>query len=393
MSLVDILLVVAAAMFAISGYRNGLIVGALSFVGFLGGGFVGMLLVPRIVGDWAPGVGQALVAAGLVIFAASLGQLLAAWAGSRVRGLVTWRPARLLDSSLGALVSVVAVLLIAWFVASALRTAPVPAITREIRESRVINAVDRVMPDASRTLFASFRNLLTANGFPRVFDGLAPERILPVSPPQPAVAQTAGVRAAADSVVRITGDAECRRIVEGSGFVYAPKHVITNAHVVAGVTRPVVEVGGEGRRLPARVVAFDSRRDVAVLYVPDLRAAALRMIPGASRGDQGVVAGFPGGGPYELGPARVREQIAARGPDIYERTTVTREVLSLLAVVRPGNSGGPLLSPRGQVLGVVFAKSLDDDQTGYALTVGEVAPVADQARTAVARVPTGGCTR
>jgi S1-C subfamily serine protease len=269
--LLDVLLLLSVVSFAISGYRQGFVVGILSLAGFLGGGVLGMLLAPRFVESWQPGLSQSLAAVGIVLACAVLGQLLMALAAGWLRSRITWRPARLVDSTAGAFVSAVAVLLVAWFLASALRAAPVPALTEQIRDSKVINAVDRVMPDAGRSMFSTFQSLLDENGFPRVFGGLSPERILPVAPPESGVVETAAVRNARASIVKIVGSARsCDREVEGSGFVFAPGHVMTNAHVVAGVRSPTVQVAGTGRALPARVVAYDSRRDVAVLQVPGL---------------------------------------------------------------------------------------------------------------------------
>jgi S1-C subfamily serine protease len=165
---------------------------------------------------------------------------------------------------------------------------------------------------------------------------------------------------------------------------------MTNAHVVAGVAQPTVRATG-GDVLDARVVAYDPLRDLAGLFVPGLDAPALRFDPTAQRGDAAVVAGFPRGGPYRLDAARVREQISARGPDIYGRAQVTRQVLSLFTTIQPGNSGGPLLSSDGRVYGVIFAKSVDDPQTGYALTVAEAQRVANPAATATTGVSTGDC--
>jgi S1-C subfamily serine protease len=391
-NVVDVLLVLAGVSFALSGFRQGLIVGVSSFFGFLAGGVAGMLLVPSLLRGWDPGVPQVLVAVCVVVALATLGQVLLGYVAARIRGRLTWRPARLLDSTAGGLVSLAAVLVVAWFVAAALRQAPLPTLSREIAGSRVLAAVDDAMPDQAGGLFRSFRRVLGDSGFPQVFGGLSPERIAPVDPPDPGVAGRPGIRAAAASVVRVDGDArECGRTVEGSGFVYAPRRVLTNAHVVAGVDEPEVRVGGRGPALSARVVLYDFRRDLAVLAVPDLDAPALDFDGGARRGDQAVVAGFPRGGPYQLDPARIRERISARGPDIYNSRSVTREVFSLYTRIQPGNSGGPLLSPGGDVYGVIFAKSLDDPDTGYALSPAEVVPVARAGRGAEREVDTGDC--
>ena len=390
--IVDVLLTVAALSFAASGWRQGLIVGTLGFLGFLGGGVAAMVLTPRVIQDWSPGATQTVVAAAIVLGSALVGQVLLTAVAGRLRGLLVWGPIRAVDSALGALVSVLGMLIVSWFLATAARSSSVPSIAREVSESRVLLAVNRAMPEYSRGLFSSFRGLLDEGQFPQVFGGLAPERILPVPKPDTRAGSTPEIARAGLSIVKVIGSApSCDRRIEGSGFVYAAQHVLTNAHVVAGVTEPTVSIGGVGRAYPARVVAFDAKRDVAVLYVPHLPARPLPLVAGAGRGDTAVVAGFPRGGSYTLAPARVREQIRARGPDIYGSAQTSRDVLSLYATVQPGNSGGPLLTPKGGVYGLVFAKSVDDASTGYALTIGEVSPVADRARSAIAPVGTGGC--
>jgi S1-C subfamily serine protease len=389
---IDILLVISAISFGFSGYRQGFVVGVLAFVGFLGGGVIGLLFAPTAVQRLDAGVFQSLVAIGLVLVMATIGQVALAWLGGMVRDRITWRPARVVDAGLGALVSVIAMLLVSWFLASSLRPGPVPTLSRQISDSRIITAVDGVMPESANTLFSSFRRVLDDSGLPTVFGGLSPESIRAVSPPRADVARRPAIRTASASVVEIEGTAgSCNRRLDGSGFVISAQHVLTNAHVVAGVTRPNVRVGGEGSRLAARVVVFDSRRDLAVLYVPDLHASALAFDDSGARGDSGVVAGFPQGGPFQLEPARIRDTIEARGPDIYQRSQVTRQVFSLYANVQPGNSGGPLLTPNGDVYGVVFAKSLDDAKTGYALTADEVAPVVAEGKGRTTETSTHSC--
>lgn len=392
MNWLDLVLLVAAVSFAVSGYRQGFVVGVLGFAGFLAGGVLGLLLAPQLVRTLTPGLGQSLLAVAIVLFAATVGQVTLGWVGSLLRGRITWQPARAVDNGLGAAVSVVAVLVISWFLASALRPGPLPSLSRAIGDSSVISSIDQVMPDRARTLFSSFRRVIDDSELPPVFSGLRPERIRAVPPPDGTVAGTPAVRRASRSVVKVVGTAEsCSRTLDGSGFVISRQHVLTNAHVVAGVDRPEVRMPDGGAGLDARVVLFDPRRDLAVLYVPDLQAAALPLDDSAGQGDSAVVAGFPGGGPFRLVAARVRNEISARGPDIYHRTQVTRDVFSLFADVEPGNSGGPLLSPEGDVYGVIFAKSLDDPNTGYALTVDEARSTIREGRTATSSVNTDSC--
>ena len=272
----DLLLLVSAASFAFSGYRQGFVVGVLAFAGFFAGGVAGLLLAPTLVSGVDPGLGQSVLAIAVVLLCATIGQLVLAWIGSLVRDRLTWRPARLLDAGMGALVSVMAMLLVTWFLASALRPGPVSSLSRQISDSQVITAVDDVVPEEARTLFSSFRRVLDDNGLPTVFGGLAPERIRPVDPPSGSVTATQAVRRAGTSVVKVTGTAaDCNRRLDGSGFVMSDGHVLTNAHVVAGVDRPEVQVGGDGRSYAARVVVFDPDRDLAVLYAPDLPSAPL----------------------------------------------------------------------------------------------------------------------
>jgi S1-C subfamily serine protease len=176
---------------------------------------------------------------------------------------------------------------------------------------------------------------------------------------------------------------------EGSGFVYARERVMTNAHVVAGIDEPTVRVGGVGRAYEATVVLFDPEKDVAVLRVPGLRAPVLRFDDEAARGDAAVVAGYPQDGGLDLQAATVANRVRATGQNIYNDGTVTREVYSIRSTVRPGNSGGPLLTTEGRVFGVVFARSTSDAETGYVLTAEEVSGDAERAARATAPVDTG----
>jgi S1-C subfamily serine protease len=193
--------------------------------------------------------------------------------------------------------------------------------------------------------------------------------------------------------VKITGLApSCSREQEGSGFVFAPDHVMTNAHVVAGVRNPRVALPSPGGRvLSARVVLFDPNRDVAVLYVPGIGRSPLQFAGKVSTGASAVVAGYPENGPLTAVPARVAGEQEVTGPNIYANRQVTRDVYTLRARVRPGNSGGPLLSPSGAVDGVVFAAAVYQRDVGYALTAAEVAADARAGGTATTRVSTQGC--
>ncbi|MFF7902751.1 MarP family serine protease [Streptomyces sp. NPDC007920] len=397
MNVLDILLLIAAAWFAVVGYRQGFVVGILSVIGFLGGGLLAVYTLPVIwdaMTDNTPvSTTAAVVAVVVVIVCASIGQALTTHLGSKLRVYITWSPARALDATGGALVNVVAMLLVAWLIGSALGGTTIPTLGKEVRNSRVLLGVSEVLPAQADTWFADFTSVLAQNGFPQVFSPFADEPITDVRPPDPALANSVVALRAKQSVVKVMGTARsCGKVLEGSGFVFGDRRVMTNAHVVGGVDEPTVQIGGEGRKYDATVVLYDWHRDIAVLDVPDLRAPALKFTGTDARsGDGAIVAGFPENGSYDVRAARVRGRITASGPDIYHRGTVRRDVYSLYTTVRQGNSGGPLLTTDGRVYGVVFAKSLDDADTGYALTIDEIQQDIARGRTADQQVGSDDC--
>jgi S1-C subfamily serine protease len=391
--LLDLILIALAAAFAVAGYRQGFIVGILSFAGFLGGAAVGASFAPKLARSLVQGSAQqALVAIVAVFVAAMIGQLLASAIGAAVRSRVHWRPATVIDSVAGAAVSVVSVLLIAWLIGSAVVNAPFAMVTAQVQKSAVLHAVDAVMPSGARTMFSDFRSLLASGPYVQVFGALGAEPALTVAPPNPAVLTSAGLVHSRNSIVKVMGIApSCQNRIEGSGFVISPQHILTNAHVVAGVTENQTVTTRTGTRFNARVVLFDPERDVAVLYVPGLTARTLQFAGPANLGAEAMVAGYPLGNPFTAVPARIGDDQLAQAPDIYQSKEVTRQIYSIRANVEPGNSGGPLLAPNGQVDGVVFAAAVGVKDTGYALTASEVESDARSAATAVRRVSTEMC--
>ncbi|MFF7948735.1 MarP family serine protease [Streptomyces griseorubiginosus] len=397
MNVLDILLLVAAVWFAIVGYRQGFVVGILSVIGFLGGGLVAVYTLPVVwdaVTDHAVvGTVAAVVGVVVVIVCASVGQALTTHLGNKLRRYITWSPARALDATGGALVNVLAMLLVAWLIGATLAQTTMPTVGKEVRGSKVLLGVQEALPSDADTWFKDFTSVLAQNGFPQVFSPFSDEPIKEVQPPDPKLANSAVATRAQRSIVKVMGTAQsCGKVLEGTGFVFGDRRVMTNAHVVGGVDEPTVQIGGEGRKYDATVVLYDWQRDIAVLDVPDLDAPALKFTSeDAASGNSAIVAGFPENGSYDVRPARVRGRIDAHGPDIYHRGTVSRDVYSLYATVRQGNSGGPLLTPEGRVYGVVFAKSLDDPDTGYALTADEIQPDIAKGRTANQQVDSDSC--
>ena len=392
-SVVDLILIILIIMFAVNGYRQGFLVGALSFVGFFGGALVGLQLAPLVVEHVDSAFMRVAISLAAVFGLAVGGQALAAWAGTRLQNAITTPGGRKADNIGGIFVSVVALLLVAWMVAGPLGSSSVPSINRAIRNSAIINGIDAVMPDQARVFYNSLRDTIADGAFPNVFGDLTPTRVKDVGPPDPALANSKAVALARGSVVKVTGSApDCRRKIEGSGFVFAPQHVMTNAHVVAG-TRGPVTVELNGSRKSGKVVYFDPERDLAVVDVPGLTANALSWSTSqAESGADAVVVGFPLNGPFKAVSARIRDVTNVPARDIYDKNTVTREVYAIRSTVQSGNSGGPLLNPDGTLLGVIFAAALDDPETGFALTDSVARPVTTATASATTEVDTGPCT-
>jgi len=391
--LLDLGLIAFAAAFAVSGYRQGLIVGVLSFAGFIGGAVIGAVFAPalarRLVSVQSQ---QDLIAVILLVVAALLGQFLASTVGVAMRSRVTWRSATLVDAAGGAIVSVLSVLLIAWVIGSAFANSPFPTVSGQVNGSTVLRTVDRLMPRPALNMFSDFRRLLASGPFPQVFSGLGAEGILTVPAPNNSVLNSAGLRNARGSIVKIMGTApSCSRQIEGSGFVYAQDHVITNAHVVAGVTDGPRVFTEQGTSFQAQVVLYDPEVDVAVLYVPGLNLTPLDFASQARSGADAVVAGYPENHAFTAVAARVGGIQDATGQDIYQTNQVTRQIYAVRAIVQPGNSGGPLLAPDGSVYGVVFAAAVGVKDTGYALTASQVSNDARTGETGTTSVSTQGC--
>jgi S1-C subfamily serine protease len=388
---VDGILILAMLLFAISGYRQGFVIGALSFGGFFSGVLIGLQIGPLIANQFTSGTTRVIVSLATIFALAILGQTLAGWFGSRLRRAIASRPLQRLDDAGGAIVSLVAVLLVAWLLAVPLGSSSLPWLNREVRSSAILGGINDLMPEQAQALSAGLRQSLDTNGFPDVFGGLGRTEATEVAAPDPALAGSQVVANAKRSVIKVLGTApSCSRRIEGSGFVYASERVMTNAHVVAG-TRDV-QVDTARGRLDAQVVVYDPERDLAVLYVPGLIAPALPFVDKSSgTGSNAIVLGYPLDGPYNAQSARVREVSRITGPDIYDSGDVTREIYTIRALVRSGNSGGPLVSPTGKVLGVIFAAAADDRTTGFALTANEAAGTAQQGIQRTEGVRTGDC--
>jgi S1-C subfamily serine protease len=386
---VDIVLIVLMLGAAVHGLRLGALVQVLTFGGF----WLGLLLGALLSGVMANSlhsqgvrttVSLALVLGGALVFGVA-GRMLGTWSNGVVRRYHLGP----VDSALGVAVAVVAVLLSAWLVGNLVSGSRFTWLGTAVQRSDILRSVDNVLPPVP-SVFARVQAFLSAEGFPPVFVGLSPPTALPVDLPTAAQTSAIAGRAAA-SMVKVLGQA-CGDLQEGSGFVAARGLVVTNAHVVAGESTTDVVIGTAHYR--ATTVLFDPSFDLAVLRTSAPLGPPLSIAGGtAARGTKAAVLGYPEDGPLTVGSAGVTAVIDAQGRDIYNEGLVVRSVYQLEAVVRPGNSGGPLVASDGQVIGVVFSRSTVDADVGYALASPGVLQRVLEAERAQTPVGNGACTQ
>ncbi|MFI5492345.1 MarP family serine protease [Actinoplanes sp. NPDC051859] len=396
MRAVDAVLILLLVVAAIGGYHQGFLLGTLSMGGFAAGALVGVQAGPLLADRVGSGILRVVVSLVTILVPAAIGQFLASRYGLRLRARVRGDRERRMDAIGGAVVSILAVLVVAALMVVPVRSSVPPWLDRELRSSAILAGTNALLPTPARELSADLARALDADGLPTVFHGLDRISAAEVAAPNPTLADLPIVASARRSVVKIRATAGtaagCGRGSVGSGFVYAPERVLTNAHVVAGAGE--VHVRSGRRDLVATVVAFDPARDVAVLAVPGLDVPVLPFAAEPVRsGADAIVLGFPLDGPYDAQPARIRSVGDVAGPDIYGTGAVDREMYAIRTLVRGGNSGGPLLSPGGTVLGVVFAVADEDAGTGFALTATEIAGVARRGAERSTPVGTGACRR
>ena len=390
MDWVDLLIVGLMLLAAVHGLRLGALVQLLTFGGFWLGMLLGALIWAPIFSDLHNQSQRGIITVAAVLVTAVglsyLGRVIGTYSN------VTLRRYHLgnIDAGAGVMVAVVAVLLSCWLVAAVI-TSPnsrFTSLSSAVARSDILHSIDKVLPHAP-SVFNELENFLNNHDFPQVFSSLIPPSTTTVSTPTDA--QTRSLSdPAVFSTVKVLG-AACGDEQEGSGFVVGKGMVATNAHVVAGESDTDIVVAGNSYR--ATVVFFDPEFDLAVLRTKAPLGPVLSLDPSTvGRGTQTAFLGYPEDGPLSVGSAGVEAEIAALGPDIYGKGSVTRDVYALDANVRPGNSGGPLMGPGGQVVGIVFSRSTVDANVGYALTSPGVLSRVQEAASRQVAVSTGQCT-
>ncbi len=386
----DLALLIWLVAQAVYGLRVGLLVSLAGILGFVAGAVAAFFAVPFVSSLAADSGWRTALVILAVLVLVGLGHTLGLRIGTLIGRRVKFRPVRSMDRLLGGVLNLAVGALMISVLAFSVSNLGIPFVSTQLGQSKVIGTIDSLTPTPVKSSVAQLRSIVLNEGIPRLFDQLGP--VTPMDPPNTST-DTPALNAAAESVLKITGTAfQCGQNQTGSGFVIAPGRVVTNAHVVAGVARPVVELPSGGS-LPGRVVSFDPQQDLAVLAVDGLQARALPLGQQLRAGQPAAFAGYPHGGPFQSKPATVQRVSTVLVPDIYGQNPSNEEVYQLSADVQPGNSGGPLLDEAGEVVGAVFAKSTDAAQIGYAFTLTELAPVAQAAPRLDQQVPSGLCTK
>jgi S1-C subfamily serine protease len=388
LTVLDLVLILALLSYLIYGLRNGFLVTVGGIAGFAAGAVAAFFAVPLVSGfvedsGWRL---TAIIAAAVALVV--LGHGLGTMIGRTIRGAVRIRPLRAVDRLVGGAVNVVVSALVMSMLAFSVSSLGVPFVSQQLAESRVIRFIDGLTPDPVKATMAQLRSTVIGNGIPTLIQGLDHGPAVPVPD---ASTDTPALNRAAESVLRIAGTAyQCGQNQTGTGFVVSEDRVVTNAHVVAGVSQPVVEMP-DGGAMPGQVVYFDTRHDLAVLAVEDLPAQPLALSADLPNGSAAAFAGYPHGGPFQSRPATVQDITTVLVPDIYGTNPSPEEIYRLAGNVQPGNSGGPLLTTEGQVAGVIFAKATSDAEMGFAITMDDLNPVAAQAPSLSAPVSSGQC--
>lgn len=387
--ILDLFLLLLLVGAFLRGYRSGLLASLAAIAGIAVGGIAAYLIVP-FVGSWVPdpqwrtaaSLGAALL---LVLAGLSIGESI----GATIRRGTRRSKLRFIDRSLGAVATTVVSALVISLLAISIGAVGVPFLAPAISASGVVRTIDTLTPNPVQAFLAQLRASVIQDGLPRIveaFTGTPPE-VPDVNTKTPALT------AAAHSVARITGNAyACGQNQSGSGFVVAPNRIVTNAHVVAGVTEPIVQLP-DGNAYPGEVVYFDPVDDLAIISVSGVSALPLGLTGNLAAGSKAVSNGYPFGGPFHTRPAEVISIGTVGVADIYGENPSPRQIYTLAADVQHGESGGPLLTEAGQVAGVIFAKSDGTSNVGYALAMEEVQPVADQADSLREPVSSGSCVQ
>jgi S1-C subfamily serine protease len=386
--IVDIIICILFLGVLLRGRDIGFIRQIFSTVGFFGGLFLGASFIePHIIQYAHTPLSRALLTLVSTLGVSLVTLAIGDYVGGVLKSHLQTHKINTIDVVLGAAAGGMTLLITVWLIAPVLAALPFPELQTAIRNSIIIEDLNANLPSAPNAI-ADLNHLIDPNGFPKVFSGAEPTIPSDTKLPNLGSLQPA-VTADEASVVKIEGKG-CGGIVEGSGFVVAKGVVVTNAHVVAGISNPYIMDGNGTHK--ATVIWFNPNLDLAVLTASNLAGKPLNVQNGAvANGTAGAVLGYPGGGPFNVQPATIVEEFSAAGKNIYNQGNTTRNVYEIKATVIPGNSGGPLINKQGTVVGVVFAESTTYNQVGYALVTKAVVNQMHQAENRNTPTSTGSC--
>ncbi len=380
MSILDLAIILFILILVVRGAQTGFLAGAFSLAGVVVGAALGSRVAPLILADNENPFFRAGITLVSILAFAALGDAIARSIGRALRRRFHGSTPAVLDSLGGAVLGLALSLVLVWIVGTlALQAPPLANLQPSVERSRILATLDERMPSQ---FFAEAVSRLEP--LPEI---QGPSANVPE--PDGSITGDPDVQAATTSTVRVTGIA-CGYGIGGSGWVAAPNLVVTNAHVVAGENATRIQTAGTGRRLPARVVVFDPSNDVAVLRVPNLDEPALALAE-PEPAEEVAVIGFPENGPLDVQPGRTGQTRRVISTNAYNEGPVERTVTSFNVFVRPGNSGGPAVNERGEVVATIFASRADTQDSGYGIPSQLVRDLVDLAKTRTAPTSTGEC--
>ncbi len=380
LSVLDLFIAIFVVVSVMRGARTGFLAGVFSLVGVVVGASVGSRVAHSLMPDGGNPIYGAGITLGSILAFSVLGEVVARSMGGSIRNRLSSPASATLDGLGGALLGFALSLVLVWAVGFfALQSPSLAVLQPAVQDSKILQTLKERMPSGLLT-----RAVADLQPLPKIH-GPEPE----VAAPEGNIANDPDVQAASGRTLRVTGIA-CGYGVEGSAWVAGQDLAVTNAHVVAGETATRVQIGGAGRYLPAEVVAFDERNDIAVLRVDGLGLDPLPLAA-VRIGEPAAVIGFPKNGPLDIKPARTGTTQRVVSTDAYDNGPVERIVTSFRVHVRPGNSGGPAVDAEGRVVSTIFASRTDSENFGYGVPSRIVQRDLRTAASHTTPISTGGC--
>ena len=389
MTLLDVVLVLVVIGFVAAGFARGVWATVGGAAGFLVGATAAFFAIPTVA-SWVPDPLWRVVAViGAAIVLVVAGHALGSAAGAEVQRLFRSPALKTVSALIGAAVNLVVAFIVIAALSFSVQAMGFPQVNQHMKQSAVLQGIDTLMPERVEAMFADVRSTVLASDIPELAQLLVPEE--PEAPQASELTEAAAT--VQQSVARITGVAQqCGQSQAGSGVAVGPHRVATNAHVVAGVAEPSVELP-DGQIGAARVVYFNTSSDLALLAVDDIQAVAAPVGGPMEPGEAGFVMGYPSGGPFSVGSAVVQARDVSQVNNIYGSSPSELEIYQLNADVRQGNSGGPLVDQQGRVSGIVFARAMEGNSVGFAVTAEAAGQVLTAPESFTETVSTGQCVQ